>query len=460
MAQQLTATLIEGRVSAQLRALAAPMVWGLLATMSFNVVDTFYVAQLGNKPLAAMSFTFPVVMVLTALGIGLGAGTSSAVSRAIGEGNPETARRLATDALSLAFLISSLVCLAGWLTLEPMFLALGATPDLIPLIREYMTIWYFSAPCLLVPMVGLSALRAMGLSQIQGYLMGCAALFNAALDPLLIFGLWGFPALGLQGAALATLITRILILLVTLYILGFRVHLLVNPLVLGKELRRSWAVIVHVGLPAMGANVIVPLASAVIITMVARYGTDAVAGLGIAMRIEPLMLIVFYALSGVVGPFFGQNLGAGQYPRLKEALRVLMVFCLAFGLVLAVLLWLFGGVIASLFSDHQEVLSVASFYLAVVPISYGTYGVVMSVNAAFNGLGRPWPAMLLSASRVVLVFLPLALLGQWLWQLEGIFVATALSNVCVGVWAWFWLRRHLAQLSQKSPTHSFKSPGN
>ncbi len=451
MAHQLTATLTEGRVSAQLRALAAPLVWGLLATMSFNVVDTFYVAQLGNKPLAAMSFTFPVVMVLTALGIGLGAGTSSAVARAIGEGNSETARRLSTDALSLAFLISSLVCLAGWLTLEPMFLALGATPDLIPLIREYMTIWYFSAPCLLVPMVGLSALRAMGLSQIQGYLMGCAALFNAVLDPLLIFGIWIFPALGLQGAALATLITRFLILLVTLYILGFRVHLLVNPLVLGKELRRSWAVIIQVGLPAMGANVIVPLASAVIITMVAGYGTDAVAGLGIAMRVEPLMLIVFFALSGVVGPFFGQNLGGGQYPRLKEALRVLMIFCLVFGLFVALLLWLFGGVIASLFSDHKEVLRVASFYLAVVPISYGTYGVVMSVNAAFNGLGRPWPAMVLSASRVVLVFLPLALLGQWLWALKGIFVATALANLCVGIWAWFWLRRYLFQLALENP---------
>src|SRR5690606_21283096 len=101
MAPPLNATLIEGRVSHQLRVMAAPMVWGLMATMSLNLVDTFFIAQLGRAPLAALSFTFPVIMVLTSLAIGLGAGTSSAVARAIGEGASSKARRLANDARSL-----------------------------------------------------------------------------------------------------------------------------------------------------------------------------------------------------------------------------------------------------------------------------------------------------------------------------------------------------------------------
>ena len=91
-------------------------------------------------------------------------------------------------------------------------------------------------------------------------------------------------------------------------------------------------------------------------------------------------------------------------------------------------------------------LQVAAFYLAVVPFSYGAYGIVMSVNAAFNGLGRPMPAMALSAGRVAYVFLPLALLGQWIWGLEGIFMATALANCLVGLWAWEWLRRYVQQV--------------
>lgn len=443
MAEPLQATLIEGRVSTQLKGLALPLVWGLMATMSLNAIEAFFVAQLGREPLAALSFTFPIIMVLTSLAIGLGAGTSSAVARAIGEGDSNKARRLATDAMSLTFIISVSVCVLGWITLEPLFLALGATPDLIPLIRSYMSIWYFSAPCLMVPMVCLSALRAMGMSQVQGYLMGGAALVNVLLDPILIFGLLGAPALGLQGAALATLITRALMLIVAFYILHKRLQMLVNPMPSWDALKQSWLAIIEVGIPAMAANVIVPFASAIMVAMVATYGTDAVAALGIATRIEPLALIAFYALSGVIGPFFGQNLGAGKIDRLQDALRVLTRFCLVFGLVIALLLGFLGGEITQLFGGHDEVVTIAALYLSIVPISYGAYGLVMSVNAAFNGMGKPWPAMLISAGRVLYVYLPLAWIGQQLWGMKGIFIATALANISLGIWAWLWLKNHL-----------------
>ena len=243
--------------------------------------------------------------------------------------------------------------------------------------------------------------------------MGGAALLNVVLDPILIFGLMGVPALGLQGAALATLITRVLMLIVALYILHSRVHMLVNPFLPWKLLKNSWMAIIEVGVPAMVANVIIPFASAIVIAMVASYGTDAVAALGIAMRIEPLMLIVFYALSGVIGPFFGQNHGAGKPERLHEALRVLTLFCLLFGLLLAILLSIFGAQLAQLFGGHAEVVAITATYLMIVPLSYGAYGLIMSVNAAFNGLGHPWPAMIISAGRVLYIYLPLAWLGQY-----------------------------------------------
>lgn len=453
MNKPLQATLTEGGVAMHLKTMAVPMVWGLLATMSMNAIEAFYIAHLGREALAAFSFTFPVVMVLTSVGIGLGAGTSSAIARAIGEGDEHKAQRLATDAMSLTFVLSVAVCMLGWFTLEPLFLAMGATPELIPLIRSYMSIWYFSAPCLLVPMVSLAALRAMGMSHIQGYLMSGAALFNVLLAPLCIFGYGVIPALGLQGAAIATLITRLCMLLIALVILRTRVNLLINPFAGWLPIFASWKVIFYVGVPAMCANVIIPVASAIVVKMMAVYGTDAVAGLGIAMRIEPLMLIVFYALSGVIGPFFGQNSGAGKYARLSEAVSVLTRFSLGLGLVLAVVLWLSGGYIASLFGGHTEVVVIAASYLAIAPISYGAYGIIMSINAAFNGLGRPLPAMTLSAARVLFVYLPLAYLGQLLWQMQGIFIATAVTNMLIGIWGWWWIRRHIDQLQQQSQQH-------
>lgn len=453
MDKSLHATLTEGSVANHLKVMAIPMVWGLLATMLLGVIEAFFIARLGSTPLAALSFCFPIIMVLTSLAIGLGAGASSAVARAIGEGDQQMARRLATDAMSLTLIISVTVCLLGWLSLEPLFLFLGATPDVIPLIRQYMSIWYFSAPCLMVPMVSLAALRALGMSQVQGYLMSAAAVFNVLLDPVLIFGFGPVPAMGLQGAAIATLITRLCMLFAAIYILHWRVNLLVNPLVEWLQLRRSWKIIVHVGIPAMCANVIIPLASALIVKMMASYGTDAVAGLGIAMRIEPLMLIVFYALSGVIGPFFGQNKGAGKIERLNEAIQVLVRFSLGFGLLLAALLWFFAEAIVGVFGGHRAVMAVAISYFAIVPISYGTYGIVMAVNAAFNGLGRPWPAMLLSGGRVLFIYLPLAYLCQLLWQVQGVFIATAITNIGIGLWAWWWIRRYIRQLPALGEQH-------
>lgn len=442
-----TATLIEGPVGRQLRILAVPMVWGLMATMSFNVVDTYFVAQLGSEYLAVMSFIFPVVMVLTSVGIGLSAGTSSVIARQIGKGNAVQARRLATDAMTLTFFISLAVSFFGWLTIDPLFMLLGATTDLLPLIREYMSIWYISAPFLLVPMVSLAALRAMGMSHVQGYVMGFAALLNVLLDPLLIFGWFGFPALGLQGAAWATLITRCLMMLVSVYILKWRVGMLINPFISWGILKHSWKMVAQVGIPAMATNVIIPLASAIVVILVAGYGTDAVAGFGIAVRIEPLALIVFYALSGVVGPFFGQNFGAQKSHRLQDALKILTLFCMSFGLALALLLFIFGEVMAKLFSQSPNILQVAVSYLCFVPISYGAYGIVMSANAAFNGLGKPWPAMVLSISRVLLVYLPLAYLFQYWFKLNGLFIASAVTNIIIGVWAWYWLGRKMLQTS-------------
>lgn len=445
--KHIQATLTEGAVHRHLRDMALPMVWGLLATMSFNVVDTFFVAQLGAESLAAMSFTFPVIMFITSIAIGLGAGTSSAVARAIGRGDQVQARRLATDAISMTALISISCCFIGWLSIEPLFKLLGASEDLLPKIRDYMSIWYFSAPLLMIPMVSLSALRAMGLSSVQGYLMSCAALFNALLDPILIFGLWGFPRMELEGAALATLITRAITLVVAFHIIHNRLHMLVNPFVGLRKLWGAWATVAHVGVPAMLANVIVPVASGIVVAMVAGFGVEAVAGFGVAVRIEPLALIVFYALSGVIGPFFGQNLGAGKYQRLFLAQKTVTLFCMGFGLLLALVLWLFGGSMAALFSDSDQVLSVALLYLSMVPISYGAYGLVMSVNAAFNGLGRPMPSISISFLRVIGVFLPLALLGKSMFGLTGLFVAVAVSNVLVGLVAYFWLRRDLKSMS-------------
>ena len=437
-------SLLEGQVAGHLQRLALPMVWGILATMSFNVVDTYFVAQLGKGPLAAMSFTFPVVMVINSLAIGLGAGTSSAVARAYGAGDLQRVRRLVTDASLLALIGALLISALGLATIRPLFELLGAPAEMLPLISDYMVPWYLGAVFAVVPMVALSSLRAIGNSALTGRIMVAVAVFNLLLDPLLIFGLLGFPRLELQGAALSTVIARGISFFAALYFLVRREHLMAPPSARLAVVWASWRAVLAVGLPAIATNAIIPMAGGVVVALVAVHGADAVAGLGVALRIEPLALIVFYALSSVVGPFIGQNAGAGKTARMQETVSVLARFCIGCGFALALVLYVAGPSLVRLFSDSAPVLAVAVAYLTLVPFSYAGYGFVMSANAAFNGLGRPLPATLISFLRVLGVYLPLAWVGNQLWGITGLFAATALANLLLGALAWWWLRRDIS----------------
>ena len=199
----------------------------------------------------------------------------------------------------------------------------------------------------------------------------------------------------------------------------------------------------HIGIPAMITNAIIPVSSGIVVAMIAGFGVDAVAGFGVAMRIEPIFLIPFYALSAVSSPFFGQNFGSGRFDRLLQARRSIARFCLGFGLCLAVFLVLIAKPLSGLFSESQSIRDVAVHYLWIVSLSYGAYGLVMSVNAAFNGMGKPLPGVVISACRVIVVFLPLAFLGRWLIGLEGLFAATLVSNILMGAIAFAWLGRQV-----------------
>lgn len=438
----------EGPVGRQLYRMAMPMVWGLLATMSFNLVDTFFVAQLGGDQLAAMSFTFPVVMVVASMAIGLGAGTSSVMARLLGQGKNREAKQLAADTLVLSLGLSAVMMVLGWLTIEPLFLLLGAEARLLPLISEYMNIWYLNTPFVIAPMVMSAMMRASGNNSVAGGLMLAGAILNAILDPILIFG-WGWiPRLEIAGAAWATFFTRLVMVSLSLYYVTRRLGLMSWPHRHFEGLMASWRSVLHIGLPAMATNMIIPFASGIKVALVAAHGVDAVAGLGVAMRIEPVVLIAFYATSGVIGPFLGQNMAPQYHHRQDQVLSVVLRFCLSFGLAVAILLWLTASTVVGWFSDSEAVRTAAVAYLMIAPMSYGLYGVVMSVNASFNGLGYPMPAMVISVMRVLGFYLPLALGAQWLWGLNGLFIATAVANLATGVIGYLWLRRYLSRTQQ------------
>ncbi|VUX55379.1 Mate efflux family protein [uncultured Woeseiaceae bacterium] len=434
------ARLTHGSVGRHLVDMAVPVLFGIFTMMGQAFADMWFIGRVGDRELAALSFAFPILMIVTSVAIGLGAGTSSVVARAIGAHNHRRARRLATDSLILSFGITAMVSALGFFTIEPLFTLLGAPAEMIPLIAGYMTILYAGVPFVVVGMVGMSSMRATGDTRLPSMLMVIASVANVILDPILIFGFGPVPAMGLNGAAMAALLSRAAIFAGTLYFMRMRLDLLTFNKPDPGELRSSWADVLHVGIPAAATNAIIPIATGVITAMLARYGPEAVAGFGVASRVESLTLVLFYALSAVIGPFVGQNIAAGRADRIFEALRLCMLFCVGTGLAVAVLLALSGEWLPTLFSDNPEVTKVSTLYLMIAPISYGAYGMVMIMNASFNGMGKPMPAVHISVSRMALIYVPLAFVANRFFGITGIFVAYAFANIVSGVIAYIWAR--------------------
>jgi len=313
-----------------------------------------------------------------------------------------------------------------------------------------MTFLYSGVPFVVVVMVGMSGMRATGDTRLPSKLMIGGAVLNVVLDPIFIFGFGPVPAMGLDGAAMAGLLARGAIFVGTLYLLLHRLDMVTFEKPELAELKRSWGDILHVGLPAAGTNAVVPVGLAVITAMIARFGPEAVAGFGVASRIESLVLVMYYALSAVIGPFVGQNLSAGHEDRIQLSLRLCAAFCILSGLVVALLLALLSNVLPGLFSDSEAVMSVTRLFLWIAPISYGAYGIVMVVNAAFNGLGNPMPGVVISVTRIVGLYVPLAMLGMRLYGVVGIFAAYAVANIASGIIGYVWATRNAHRLCEVS----------
>lgn len=427
------ARLTDGNVTRMLVRLTIPMVFGVLSMVLYNLVDTFFVGRLGKDQLAALSFTFPVVLVINSLAMGMGMGASAAVSRAIGAGDHARVRRLATDSLMLALLIVGAVAAAGILTIDPLFRLLGAGDRIRPYIREYMSIWYPGMIFVVVPMVGNNTIRATGDTRTPGLVMMLGAGVNAALDPLLIFGLGPFPALGIRGAAAATLIGRSITFGVAIYVLAVREHLLDFRRPAFRAVVRSWQEVLYVGIPNAASRMIIPLGAGVVTRILSQYGPETVAGYGVATRVEFFALAVVNALSSVVAPFVGQNLGAGKMDRIRRGYASAQWFSAAVGGLSLLLLVVLAGPVARLFSDAPEVTRVTVRYLRIVPFAYAFQGIYLITIPALNVFRKPLLGAGLGAVEMFALIVPLALLGARLFSWTGVFVAVAVSYGVTGL---------------------------
>ena len=418
-----SAKLTNAPVGRTLFNMTVPMVFGMVAMVAFNLVDTFFIGRLGTRELAALTFTFPVILAINSLTLGIGMGTTVAVARAIGRDDYKSARHLTTASLLLALFFAVLFTIAGKMTIGPVFLLLGAEEDMVLLISQYMSIWYWGAIFVVIPMVGNSAIRATGDTKTPSLIMLAAVCMNIILDPLLIFGLAGFPRMGLAGAALATISSRFTTMVLASWVLYHREKLISTVSLTKQIILRSWLKVLHVGLPVAASRLIAPVAIGFITNLIASYGHESIAAFGVGSRIDFFALAITIALASVISPFVGQNWTAGRKDRVKLGLKYANQFSLAYGLFMFLILSFSGGLIARLFSDNIEVVNLVRLYLWIVPAAYGLQSVAAIITSALNALKKSWISAGLSIGILFLVYLPSAWFGSRFFGLAGIFAA-------------------------------------
>ncbi len=425
--------LTTGDIRSHLIRLSVPMIWGIFAIISFQLVNTFYVSLLGTEKLAAISFTFPVTYTIFAIFLGFSIGMSSVVSRLIGERKADDIRRVTTHGLLLVAIASAIVTALGIALMNPLFRLMGANAEQLVDIDSYMHIYYIGTFFICMPIVGNAALRAAGDTRTPAIIMTVAALANAALDPLLIFGLLGFPRLELQGAAISTVIANACAMLAGLWLLKSRDMIGLNFL---RDLSRfsdSAKRLLFIAIPAGLTSALPSVLNSVILSLLSKHSAASVAAFGVVTRVEAFAFIIMMALSVGMGPIIGQNWGANRHDRVKETLRQALLFCVGWSIFVALALALFAQPLAQSFSADADVQAIIVLYFLAVPFSYPLANIVSGWGSAFNAMGKPQYSAGMLFLKLIVLMIPAVYLGYQIADVKGLFAAIALVNIATGI---------------------------
>ena len=427
-----------------------PFSIAIIALISTGIVDTIYIARLTDpaRPdlaimgLAALGYVFPLTFMGNSANIGLGAGTNSAVSRALGQGDRDRASRHGAAAILLALTVMS--CLA--------IFVLTCVPYLLPIVIERPEIQQMAYGYLLISYPGLiiisiasmsnNVLRAHGEAVLPSSIMILGAVINIILDPFLIFGIGPFPRMELQGAALSTNIGYTISAIYALYLVLIHRKIVSFAGMTFGSLKRAWKIIGEVGVFAAFTNIIVPVSVFIAVSILGLSLSEAdVAAFTAASRAELISVGVLYALSACIGAITGRNGGAGKHERVRETFRVCYWICFIWSSLTAILMALFATEIAQVFTKDQILIDKMVPYFYIVPVTIFAYGFVFVSAAGLNALGRPLFGLSYTIIRSLILYIGFIVIGVSIAGLKGAFFGVAGANLLSGAVAILWTLR-------------------
>ncbi len=401
---------------------------GLIAVFVVDLLNLFYISRLHDRTLtAAVAFTGAVTYLQLSVSIGMSIGLGAVVSRRIGAGRSQEARRIASAALVVMAAVMLLIGLCTVLMLEPILRELGASGRVLHAAARNVSIVSPFLPLIAIGMACSGLLRSVGDARRSMTVTLWSAGLLACLDPVLIFLLH----LGLEGAAIGTVISR-----ATAACLGLlavhRHHILCRPA--WRSLFTDVRPVASVALPAILTNLATPVGSAFTTHFMSRFGLEAVSGQITIDRIVPVAFAFIFALTGSVGPIMAQNLGAGQIPRVRQTLRCALLLVQACVLVMWAILAFSQDALVALFSASGDTARLLHLFCSWTVASFLFTGALFVANTAFNNLGAPLLSTLFNWARATLGTIPFVLVGIH-YGAPGVLIGQSLGGVLFGILA-------------------------
>lgn len=420
--------------------LAVPMILELIMESTFAVVDIFFVGKLGPSAVATVGLTETYLFLLYSIGMGLAMAVTAIVARRIGEKEKEKAGITAVQAIAIAILVSIPFSLAGIFFAKDLLAIMGADEWVLEHGYKYMQ-WMLGGNAVILLLFNINAIfRGAGDAAIAMRVLWIANGFNIVLDPLLIFGIGPFPELGVEGAAVATNIGRGVGVLVQLWVLfrgGKHIKVLRSQLHFHLQ---TVLQIIKTSLGGIGQMIVAMTSWIFIMRIISEFGSEAVAGATIAIRIMMFSMMPAWGMSNAVATLVGQNLGAQKPDRAERSVWITGIWNMSFLILVAVAFFFFSEDLVGIFTNDNEVISVGGLWLKIVSYSYFVYAWWMVATQAFNGAGDTITPTKINLVFFWLIQIPLSyfmskVLGM---DVPGVFWAIFISETSVGLFT-LWL---------------------
>ena len=420
---------------------------GLVTLFTVDLIDIYFLSLLGQQELAAaVGFAGTLLFFLTALSIGLQIAMGALVSRAEGSHDRQLAGRYCSNTLIVSAMLSIVVCFVGWWFLVDLLSFLGAKGKTLQFAVAYSSIVLPSTPILAVGMCAAAALRGVGDARRSMYATLAAALVNAALDPLFIFGFnWG-----IEGAAAASVMARVALVIIALLSL-IKVHRLPVRVSL-QDLLDDIKAIFQIGGPAVLTNLATPIGASYVLKTMSSYGDSAVAGAAILGRVVPVAFAALFALSGAIGPIIGQNAGAGFYDRVRSVVYNAMLSGVVYVLAVWAVLFLLRGTVIEVFAAQGEAAYLIDMYSTWLAGGFMFSGMLFVANASFNNLNLAYAATLLNFGRTLLGVIPLVALLSHYYGAVGVLAGEIAGAGLFGIIGFITVLRYINYLEDKHMT--------